>query len=68
MTQEAAWIKDEPSVFFFLKEELPKHFSAGDRILVKMHMGEPGNKHYIKSPFTARIIEALKEIGCDPFI
>ena len=51
-----------------LKTETGAVFSAGERIAVKLHMGEHGNKHYLKPALVKVIIGCLKEIGINPFI
>lgn len=43
-------------------------FPRGSRILVKLHMGEPGNMHYIKPELARKIAEALTGIGCRVFL
>lgn len=68
MTGEAICITDESNLIEFLEKEFARLFSPGERIAVKIHMGEPGNVHYIPASLTARIVEVLKTIECKPFI
>lgn len=44
-----------------------KSFS-GKSVLVKLHMGEPKNKHFIKPDFTKIVVDALKKIGAKPYL
>ncbi len=62
------FIKNENVLFEFMRRNAKKVFSPGDRIAVKLHMGEPGNRHYIKPSLTKRVIDTLRDIGCHPFI
>lgn len=38
------------------------------RVLIKLHMGEPGNKYYISPSVVKLTVERLKDIGADPFL
>ena len=51
-----------------LEEELPKRFSKGDRVAVKLHMGEWGNLYYIRPPIAEVVVSALKKAGAEPFL
>ena len=53
-----------------IKEELKKliEFPKGSKVVIKLHMGEPGNKHYIKAEYVKVIVDALKEIGLKPIL
>ena len=44
-----------------------KSFS-GKSVPVKLHMGEPKNKHFIKPDFTKVVVDALKKIGAKPYL
>ncbi len=68
MKHSAIFIDNDDSLFSFLSRELKKIFQPGDRVAIKLHMGEPGNVHYLKPEFTARVISVLKEMDCRPFI
>jgi len=68
MKNSAVLIKEEGRLIEHLKQKLGEVFSPGDRVAVKLHMGEPGNKHYLKSDFTKKIIGILLDSGCRPFI
>lgn len=61
-------IKNEKTLIDYLHEKVNEIFSEGDRIAVKLHMGEPGNQHYIKPSLAKQVIETLLDIGCHPFI
>lgn len=49
-----------------LEKELKDNFSG--RIAVKMHMGEPEGKYYLKPGFVKKVVDVLKKIGCEPFL
>jgi len=40
----------------------------GARVPIKLHMGEPGNKHYISPSLIKLIVNRLKNIGAEPFL
>ena len=50
-----------------LKEEL-KVFYEGEKIAIKLHMGEKGNKYYLKPELVKVVVETLKELKTKPFI
>ncbi|MBW2983541.1 DUF362 domain-containing protein [Candidatus Woesearchaeota archaeon] len=50
-----------------VKPEL-KIFKSGEKIAVKLHMGERGNKTYLKPGFVKQIISILNENKCKPFL
>ena len=68
MAGEVTHIGNEDSLFIFLEKEFADAFSEGDSIVVKMHMGEPGNSTHITSDFTAKIVDALVSRGCRPVV
>ncbi|RLF28517.1 MAG: hypothetical protein DRN05_03885 [Thermoplasmata archaeon] len=41
---------------------------TGKKTLVKLHMGEIGNKYFIKPDFIRRVVEELKKIDAHPFL
>jgi len=40
----------------------------GERVLIKLHMGEPGNRYYISPSFVKLTVGKLKDIGARPFL
>ena len=38
------------------------------KVLIKLHMGEPGNKYHISPTFVKRIVDKLKGINAEPFL
>ncbi|MHC1589408.1 MAG: DUF362 domain-containing protein [Candidatus Hecatellaceae archaeon] len=42
--------------------------SRGDRVAVKVHMGELGNTTHIRPQFVAKIVELVKAAGGKPFV
>ena len=51
-----------------LKKELKTIFKEQDKVAVKLHMGEKGNKYYLKPDFVKIVIKALKELNTKPFL
>ncbi len=68
MNNVVDFIKQDQTFLDFLPERLPGIFSRGDRIAVKLHMGEPGNRTHIKHSLTKGVIAALHGMGCRAFI
>jgi uncharacterized Fe-S center protein len=68
MTGEAILLTDEKTLIEFLEKEIARIFSSGDRIAVKIHMGEPGNTTHVPASLSAQIVGALNRIECRPFI
>ena len=65
---EALFIPREDALLDFLARELGGVFASNDRVAVKLHMGEPGNKYYLPAPFAGRVAACLARIGARPFI
>jgi uncharacterized Fe-S center protein len=51
-----------------LDKELREVFKIGDRIAVKLHMGEVYNPNHISPEFVKKIVTLLKKIGTEPFL
>jgi len=68
MNNNVVLIRDERSLFEHLEKMFKVLFDDGDRIAVKLHMGEPGNLYFIKPDLTRRICELLVQGGCKPFL
>jgi len=51
-----------------LKEEVGKVFSSGDKVAIKLHMGEPGGEYFLKPKLVKRVVDVLIEIGAKPFL
>lgn len=66
--ETAVFIRDEKKLFEYLRKKFSNTYHPGDRIALKVHMGEPGNKYYIKAVFTRKILDLLLETGCRPFV
>jgi len=49
-----------------LKSELEGYFSG--RVAIKLHMGELGNKYFLKPEFVKKVVEMLKEYDTKPFL
>jgi len=60
-----------PNVFEGLKgfmNLLSEVISKGDRVAVKLHMGELGNPHYLRPALVRRVVDLVKELGGKPFV
>ncbi len=68
MKNNATLLCDEDAFLGHIDDELKGVFRKGARVLVKLHMGEPGNSHCIKASFVAKLIGTLSRIGCRPFL
>jgi uncharacterized Fe-S center protein len=51
-----------------LEKELGKTFLPGEKIAIKLHMGEPGNKTRLSIPFVKKIVDMLLRLGTKPFL
>ncbi len=51
-----------------LKQELKEVFKENEEVAIKLHMGEKGNKYYLKPDFVKIIIDVLKELKTKPFL
>jgi uncharacterized Fe-S center protein len=65
---EAALITSDSMLLEYLRGRFETTFRPGERIAVKLHMGEPGNAHYIKPETAKHIVDILRDIGCAAFI
>ena len=45
-----------------------KKIKKGDRVAIKLHMGEYGNLNYVRPSIAARIVEIVKDVGGKPFL
>ncbi|MFH0832488.1 MAG: DUF362 domain-containing protein [Candidatus Aenigmatarchaeota archaeon] len=61
-------VNEESKLFEKLEEVLKKKFFAGERIAIKLHMGEPGNKTRLPVPFVKKIVDILLRLGAKPFL
>jgi hypothetical protein len=52
----------------FEEADLASMISRGDRVAVKVHMGELGNTTHIRPQFVAKIVELVKAAGGKPFV
>jgi uncharacterized Fe-S center protein len=68
MPHEAIFLRSDDALVAFLSEHLGGVFAAGDRVAIKLHMGEPGNRYFIPAPLAKRIIDCLVAVGAKPFI
>ncbi len=51
-----------------LKKRLGEVFEHGDKVAVKLHFGEAGNKTSLKPAYAKEVVSALKQLGARPFL
>ena len=68
MRHEAAFMRSDDALIAFLAQRLGGVFARGDRVAIKLHMGEPGNKYFIAAPFAKRVVDCVASLGARPFI
>lgn len=66
--QKLKLIKDIGMLESTLKSELNGFFPNGQRIALKLHMGEKGNPYFLKPEIIKGIVRVMKEIGVKPFL
>lgn len=66
MVNKVFFSEDENVFLEKLKSELKGYFSG--KVAVKLHMGEPGNKYFLKPEFVKKIVKMLKDGGAEPFL
>jgi uncharacterized Fe-S center protein len=62
------FVETEESLLPALEKELAKIFGKEEKIAIKLHMGEPGNKTALKPAFVKKIVDILKKLGAEPFL
>lgn len=65
---QVIFTEDEEKFKQQLKEQIKDLFLPDEKIAIKLHMGEPGNKFHLKPEFVKIIVDVLKELGCKPFL
>lgn len=68
MKRCAVFIRTEGDLLRHLEKEFETIYDDGDSVLIKLHMGEPGNRTRLRAEFVAKIVDALRERGCRPFL
>ena len=66
--QKLKLIKNLDELEETFKEQIKGIFFRGERIAVKLHMGEIRNKYYIKTPIIKRIVNVLNKSELKPFL
>ncbi len=61
-------IRDDRLLHEHLSNVFKELFKEGERIAVKLHMGEPGNLYFIKPDLARAICRLLEQAGCRPFL
>ena len=51
-----------------ISKPLIQFFRPGEKVAIKLHMGEKGNKTYIEPAFVRAIVKILKDNNCKPFL
>ncbi|MEE8168234.1 MAG: DUF362 domain-containing protein [Candidatus Hydrothermarchaeales archaeon] len=61
------WLPEESLVQkmekLFFSARLNKLVSKGDNVGLKLHVGEPGNVHYLRPIYASKLVDILKELG-----
>jgi uncharacterized Fe-S center protein len=52
----------------FTESNFEEHIPSGKPVLIKLHMGEPGNIRYLRPIFADKVIEIVKSKGGIPFL
>jgi uncharacterized Fe-S center protein len=68
MNNNVVLIRDDRLLHEHLKVIFREMFEDGERIAVKLHMGEPGNLYFIKPDLARGICRLLEQAGCSPFL
>jgi hypothetical protein len=66
MVNKVFFSEDENIFLENLKSELKGYFSG--KVAIKLHMGEAGNKYFLKPNFVKKVVEVLKKNGVEPFL
>ncbi len=59
---------EQPAALQSLLAALPAGFGAGQRIGLKVHWGERGNRSYLPPTHAAALVRWLQEKGAEPFV
>jgi len=51
-----------------LKKKLHSFFPEATKVALKLHMGEEGNKYYLKPGYAKKIVNVLKSLKLKPFL
>ncbi|MBN2069880.1 MAG: DUF362 domain-containing protein [Candidatus Krumholzibacteriota bacterium] len=68
MKNQTRFFKKEKPLFRFLRNRIKETFREQAAVAVKLHMGEPGNRHYIKAAFAQEITNLLVASGLKPVL
>jgi len=68
MKHKAVFMRSDDTLLDYLARELRGVFAPRDRIAIKLHMGEPGNRYFIPADFARRIVRCVGDLGAEPFI
>jgi hypothetical protein len=64
------WVPEESLLVkmerVFREAGLDALVSRGGRIGIKLHMGEPGNVHYLRPIYATRMVDLLRSLGGEP--
>ncbi len=60
--------KDQNGFLAAIDKEIRSFFNPGEKVAVKLHMGEKGNKTYLSPDFVKKIVSILIENNCNPFL
>ncbi|MBT3405984.1 DUF362 domain-containing protein [Candidatus Woesearchaeota archaeon] len=62
------FIKDFAETANEARTQFASCFFKGDKVAIKMHMGEKGNLHYLRPKDVKPFVDVLKDLGAEPFL
>jgi hypothetical protein len=62
------FVEDDKRFTALLKSQIKRVFSFADKVAIKLHMGEPGNKNTLEPQFVKVVVDSLKSLGLRPFL
>lgn len=70
MASSVKFVKKESIALLegLLREDLKQVFQPGEKVAIKLHMGEPANQHFISPNFIRIVADILKELGVKPYL
>ncbi len=68
MTAELKLIKDLDKLKETFREQIKGIFDKGDKVAVKLHMGEKHNTYYLRPEIIKEMIDVLLDEGLKPFL
>jgi len=66
--QKLYFTESDKRMLIRLEQELKNIFKSGDRIAIKLHMGEAYNPNHLQPDFVGKFVRLLKSMGMKPFL